>query len=244
MWLSSKFGGENAANVSITVALHTLRTTISPTKNLFSKPRPTDLVTVPSCEPCNSSASMDDEYFRTMLAMRRQVGNHPEVKSVLPAVLRSLSNPKKKRFTRSFLRTLRKLPVRTPSGLYAGTAGTYNVDLTRLDAVAARIAKGLFYKERGYRLPDNYEARSFSNDGLRDLDSRTIRDLQETILAPLMAQRTKTIGWEVFEYRVSFAESHPNASAWLFRFYNDVMFLVLTAPRERDSTGACEGQLP
>src|SRR6266446_2126634 len=35
-----------------------------PPKGLFPRPRPSNLHTLPCCEPCNNRASADDEYFR------------------------------------------------------------------------------------------------------------------------------------------------------------------------------------
>src|SRR5437016_4846066 len=35
-----------------------------PPKNLFPRPRPSSLVTVPCCEKCNNRFSKHDEYFR------------------------------------------------------------------------------------------------------------------------------------------------------------------------------------
>ena len=34
-----------------------------PPKNIFPKPRPTNLITVLSCKDCNEDPSLDDEYF-------------------------------------------------------------------------------------------------------------------------------------------------------------------------------------
>src|SRR5208283_2514674 len=39
-----------------------------PPKNLFPKPRPSNLITVPSCQKCNQSFMLDDEYFRLVIA--------------------------------------------------------------------------------------------------------------------------------------------------------------------------------
>jgi len=35
-----------------------------PPKALFAEPRPSHLITVPACRPCNKSYVKDDEYFR------------------------------------------------------------------------------------------------------------------------------------------------------------------------------------
>ena len=49
-----------------------------PPKNLFPKPRPSNLITVPSCKRCNRSASKDDEYLRLVLVMREDVFSRSE----------------------------------------------------------------------------------------------------------------------------------------------------------------------
>jgi hypothetical protein len=63
-----------------------------PPKNLFGKPRPSTLVTVPSCLECNRGASGDDEYFRTMVALRQDV-NDTDARFARAAVIRSLARP-------------------------------------------------------------------------------------------------------------------------------------------------------
>ena len=40
-----------------------------PPRAVFPKPRPTNLVTVPACRACNSSAAADDEYFAAVLRL-------------------------------------------------------------------------------------------------------------------------------------------------------------------------------
>src|ERR1700730_16699359 len=40
-----------------------------PSRSLFSKPRPSDLITVPSCYPCNNGVSRDDEYFNFVVKL-------------------------------------------------------------------------------------------------------------------------------------------------------------------------------
>ena len=40
-----------------------------PPKCLFPQPRPSDLVTVPSCARCNRRFALDDEYFRDVIVL-------------------------------------------------------------------------------------------------------------------------------------------------------------------------------
>lgn len=47
-----------------------------PPKAIFQKPRPLNLITVPSCNKCNNNGSKDDEDFETFLAFI--IGFSPE----------------------------------------------------------------------------------------------------------------------------------------------------------------------
>ena len=127
-----------------------------PPKNLFAKPRP-KLITVPCCDPCNATASKDDEYFRQVLVMRADIGDHPEVKKVLPALYRSWQKPTKKRFSRALLDSLTRVNVRSAGGIHLGKVPGYIVDLTRISRVLGRVAKGLFWKDSGRSLRDDYD---------------------------------------------------------------------------------------
>jgi hypothetical protein len=206
-----------------------------PPKNLFAKPRPNNLIKVPSCKEChseNKQVSQDDEYFRLMLTLREDTANHPDVEKILPIVLRSLARPDKIGFAKSLIKNMKKVNVRTQSGLYLGTKPAYDVNLTRLDNVARRITKGLFYYETGSRLLDEYEVFSFSESGLRNVTDKVKQHLKEKILRPLMSNSAKIIGKQVFSYRVSFSDKDANSSVWLFIFYKRIAFLCMTLPKK------------
>ena len=205
-----------------------------PPRNLFAKPRPSNLIKVPSCYEChseNKQASKDDEYLRLTLTMREDTAEHPDVEQILPTVLRSLARPDKVGFTQAFLRSFRDVNVVTQSGLYLGRKGAFDVNLTRLDSVARRIIKGVFYHEKGYRLPDDYDAVAYSESRLQDLTDNWKQKLQKNILEPLMLNAPKTIGQQVFSYRVAYSDSDPNTSVWLLGFYERVNFLCMTLPK-------------
>jgi len=219
-----------------------------PPKNLFPKPRPSDLVEVPSCNNCNHGASNDDEYFRTVLATFEVTGDHPDVQRVLPDVHRALNNPKKKGFARSFIKTIQLVQRVTPSGLYAGVAPTFSFDKGRLLRVVERTVKGLLSHERGIRLPESCEAVAyFGGDIVQDISpfAQSLRRVAE-----YMATRPhKTIGNNVFAYSVVFAEDLPEValddehfSIWLMRFYDAVDFLCMTRRKVVAEEGAVKAE--
>ena len=91
-----------------------------PPKALWGKPRPSDLLTVPSCTPCNVGASNDDEYFKTAMIIKDRAGSHPEAVTIRSSVFRGLALPKKEGFRRHILRNTGFVSLNTPAGLYLG----------------------------------------------------------------------------------------------------------------------------
>src|SRR4030095_5529812 len=50
-----------------------------PPENLFAAPRPSNLIAFPACAACHGDTSKDDEYFRTVMALRADIHNHPDI---------------------------------------------------------------------------------------------------------------------------------------------------------------------
>jgi hypothetical protein len=208
-----------------------------PPKSLFGSPRPSNLVSIPCCKACNADASKDDEYFKNALVMRIDSYNHPDVQKLLPSVVRSYRKPTKIGYRNALLNTLRQVELRTPSGLYAGTTGAYDVDMNRLNKTVTRIVRGLFYTERGVRLPESHMVAVYSDWQLDGLAGDQKSKLVSTITAPLMKKLPKVIGEETFTYRFQFFEEDPFMSVWLMRFYGAILYLALTLPRVFPSPG-------
>ena len=91
-----------------------------PPKNLFPKPRPSNLISVPACTSCHSNTSKDDEYFRIKLCLRDDAGNHPSARTNWDSIFRSLKRDKAKGLKKQFFKDIKKVRLRTSSGLYLG----------------------------------------------------------------------------------------------------------------------------
>jgi hypothetical protein len=195
-----------------------------PPKNLFARPRPNNLITVPCCLKCNDAAGKDDEYFRLMLSMREDVAQHPEVIRILPEIIRSLHKPEKDRLMRRVLQSIESTPFYTWSGLYAGNFPAYDVSLERLSMTVARITKGLFYHETGQMLPEIYAVMAATEPFANARDPDDLERRAEKVLSV----KPKVIGEGVFSYRVHFIDGRPNDSQWYFEFFGVVPFLSLT----------------
>jgi hypothetical protein len=199
-----------------------------PPQSLFPTGIPNH-IKIPSCSTCNGGASKDDEYFRSVLAIRSDVGDASEAKKATSRLMRSLQKPEKKGFKTSFMKAVRMRELFTPGGLYLGRHGTYSVDLNRVAKVIARIVKGLFFHTFQRRLPDTYEAIGFEESGLAQRGELNAESLR--ILNALSDVDFVVMGDGVFTYRVKVAVDGPNVTVWQIVFYKKASFFGMTAPK-------------
>jgi hypothetical protein len=210
-----------------------------PPKCLFANPAKEDLIEVPSCKKCNNSFSKDDEYLKIVLGILDVNESHTEVQKLQPSINRAFFKPEKKRFVESFLKTMEMIPRYTDSGLYVGHAPAFTANKKRLLKSAERITKGLFYHERKFRLPDEFQAAgTLASDFLVDL-GHDVGDAGQSlrrILRQLLSQESKKLGHGVFEYSVAFLDAfeEPNKSAWYLKFYGTIDFLFFTYEKESE----------
>ena len=183
-----------------------------PPRSLFPKPRPSDLITVPSCYFCNHGASEEDEHFNFMVKLgidrnKSRAANADSVKAI-----HNLSRPECAGF-RSYLMQR-----------YQPDYGSFVVERKRVDAVLRRIVRGLFYRSVGMRLPEfvPFQFVSLSDQPRR---AAALSDVIDMLLPGL-----KTIGGGVFRY--SFAQCAPPdpfVTAWLLTFYDHRSFFCFTS---------------
>jgi hypothetical protein len=204
-----------------------------PPKTLFAR-RPSDLITVPSCGDCNGGASKDDEYFKLVLILRHDAGEHPEADRLMPKAWESLFRPEAKGFRTSMEKSMGVADVFSQGGIYLGSAPGYDVDLRRLNRVAKRMVSGLFYHEFGERLPDTHEAVAFAESGYKGSDPATVDWLREKCRV-IQSSAARVRGEGVFTYWVRRTEEDPYTTGWVLIFYKAVGFIGFTVPKERTS---------
>jgi hypothetical protein len=195
-----------------------------PPKNLFAKPRPNDLITVPCCLDCNSGFQKDDEYFRTVLVLWQETGTHPEARRLAKPVIRDLKRSKKFRFRRSILEKARPVSLFTKSGLYAGETGLFEVDRLRLHQTVIRMVKGLFYYHRRYRLADSYGVQV----RVSAADSQTVNLIKSTLPQSVTP---KVIANGAFKYWSELSSEDRMASVWILLFFEYLPFMCATVPK-------------
>lgn len=121
-----------------------------PPKNLFPVPRPSDLITVPACEPCNQSFGLDDDYFRIAVLAGADPERHPIAARLWSDKVVRGTLQRSPALKSIILQSLRRLDVTTPAGIYLGTAPTIRLNRQRVDRVVRRIVTALHWHHYGH----------------------------------------------------------------------------------------------
>jgi hypothetical protein len=188
---------------------------------IFPSPRPSNLITVPSCRACNLGYSKDDEYLKQVLAMRHDISEQPRAQPMVDSVFRALARKEAQRHTAMMLRSLIEYPVRSPGGLHLGTAMAYHVNLHRLRRSLARTTRALYRHECKDRLPLAHVVTVAAD---LTVDAETA----QAALGHLAGRPVQTIGNGVFRYAFVLASGRPGASLWLMEFYEAYAAVAFT----------------
>jgi hypothetical protein len=189
-----------------------------PPKGVFLDPLPTDLVTVPACEVCNSSTRLDDEYFRTLVATQGYW--NVDGKRLWKEKVVGSSFRKSPKFRQMLARNIIELPpehrrIDLPGGVKAIT-----FDGPRINRVLRKIVLGLYWHHEGQRLPTDISIEPFKDHRLDEPTSAIFR-----------SGREHSIGGGAFRYRFGITFDDPRVSIWLLTFYEMTNFAVAVGVR-------------
>src|SRR5579875_1495964 len=126
---------------------------------LFVPPLPTNMVTVPACDECNTTKkAQDDPYLRDMLVFDNDCQHHPVVQKLfdgkaMRAARTNRSVVARTAMTSAALHGMR--PRHSIGGLYLGHYYLVDLDAERVDRILSTIVKGLYYRILRQRLPDD-----------------------------------------------------------------------------------------
>lgn len=189
-----------------------------PPKQFFPRPRPSDLLTVPACLHCNQASGKDEEYFLATL-MFSQSGITEVGKKLWSEKLRRMYE-KNIGLKHKIASNIRYGNVSTPAGIYLGRAMTIGYDERRLDAVAKKIVRGLYFHERGVPLNATTQLASLF---LREPAHFNAVKQHNHMLNP------GRVGWKgIFQYRRGFVPTNPFSSMWLLWFWQTHIFWIVT----------------
>ncbi len=182
-----------------------------PPKNLFPKPRASNLITVPCCEVCRKVQPKDDEYFRAAILSSKRVSETSLSQGANDSLLRSLGRPNQRGFAKTILASIEEVESGTETGIYLGREPGFRIDKKRIDRVSQRIVRGLFFHEKKYPVPAKYEiTTSIEQFGLTKLLSK---------LTEVSFPKIRIIQNGVFGYTFKETEEDPDSGIWLLWFY-------------------------
>ena len=193
-----------------------------PPKCFFPTPRPSNLITVPSCAQCNDSFSKDDERVRNLITSSENTEQHDAIKSQL-AHKRNRSIFRKKGITnlRHLIESIVLKDRHSQGGLYLRKAPAFNLDQPLMDRFFNRITRALLYHENAIGYVDCHikwhMAPIFS-------DNSRMPDGLKKFLSYCATFRS--IGDDIFAYAGWF-NSEEARSIWLLSFYGGVEFITI-----------------
>jgi hypothetical protein len=116
--------------------------------------------------------------------------------------------------------------VLSSGGIYLGDAIAYDVDGKRVSRVLSRIVRGIYFLERGVRVPENALA-----IGLADPPPESVHP--ETIQAVLKRRHCRAADG-AFEYWFGLVDDRPDSAFILMRFFGGLVALgfVLDEPTQ------------
>lgn len=204
-----------------------------PPRTLYPESIWSRLLKIPSCFKCNNGASKDDEYLRTIIGLSAKGERDEILKPISDAAARALVRPEAAGFRQSIVKDIKEAFISGPAGiLVPALVGT--VDLLRFDRVISRIIKGLFYTERGVRLPSTYLVVSYSMAGLTRVPTAVGRPFR-AIIELLMAREPKYVGGPQFVFWSDYDSSDANQSTWLLVIHRHHFFIGWTRQGDNDT---------
>jgi hypothetical protein len=189
-------------------------------KCLFVPPLPSDMVTVPACKGCNQKKALNDPFLRDLLVMDLQCADFPIAKGLRTGKVMRAAKKNRSEVVRSIVKNARPKPMYTNGGLYLGHYPSIPLDGDRMDEIFQTIVRGLYYKLRLIRLPDNCVFEISRVDPLHIQEA--IRDMEG-----IKAVGPLRIG-EVFRCYVTYAIDNDHTTAWLLGFMGGFFLHVLT----------------
>ena len=187
-----------------------------PPKCIFPDPRPSTLITVPSCNLHNSKQSKDDEYFRwviTTASAESEVAENLIMKKVIPQFKR------KPKLLHDIFSNKRSIPLYTKIGIFAGYSPGFEIDSHRFQKSINKITRGLFFYHQKEILKKNFKVEKFI------LNPKLDKETQYAIsLIPL-----NIVMDHVFSYRF-FIENNDNPiSYWFYMFYDNTLIMTVVS---------------
>jgi hypothetical protein len=146
-------------------------------------------------------------------------------------MIRSLRDENAKGLRTSVIRSLNRISVKSPEGIYLGEATGLKLDMKRIHAMAERMVKGLYAKFYKSRLPESHRVHIFLTELQKDLTALESPELKE-IIGFLAEEPWHHRGAGVLRLKCVAAGEDSYSSVWFVRIVEAFSFFALTLPIE------------
>ena len=198
-----------------------------PGKQFFPdpKPQPSELIEVPSCRPCNIKFQPYENYVRSLLLFGT-AGVSQEGEKLWEQKL-NRTYQKDMGLKKIIANSFQEVELRTPTGLYAGKRIMIKTQWNRVSMFITKLVRGLYYFEFEKVLPVPTHI---------DFPHIHAEFLPVSEFKIIPAPRYGKKSWKgIFEYRFGIFEEKPQESIWVFRMYDQNIFIAITCkPEDRD----------
>lgn len=164
-----------------------------------------------------------------VLPSRHDVGENPAALKIMDAAIRNLQRAEAAGFRRSFLQRISEVEVVTQGGIYLGKTLQTDIDYPRLESVARRTVRGLYFKWKRVPLPRRSPITVYLDSGFARL-SGDAGDALLNLVGKLQSEPPLVIDPNVFKCWRKDATGADWASAWFMLFFNSIWFLAFTEP--------------
>jgi len=209
-----------------------------PPANLFEAYEESNLVTVPCCRKCNSSASKDDQYFLVFIALREDAKQKPEHDRLWQKARRTLQRKEASKFRQRVTSRIKFVQPVTPTGFILPLALSIPIDGLRVIEVVIHIVKGLYFHETKTRLPDTYRVIAHDVLALQNPPLERMRELSQigTLIGQLQTTPRKIVG-KAFAYHWASNPAERTNTMWLLDFFDGIRFFCIKQPTGNNLLG-------
>lgn len=195
-----------------------------PFEGIFPDPKPINLITVPACDECNRSTSLDEEYFRAVITPALH-NNNLATQLVVQKIIKRFR--KKPALLQAIMRNSRRVDVHSEGGIYLCTLPAIRCDPNRIQTVIAKIIRGLFWYETKTVLGVDYRVTRFILNP----------NFDEKIKYGIVSLPLKRVGdGKVFSYRYLLDNEDKRVGCWWLMFFDATLFMSLTEPNTNEDT--------
>jgi len=184
-------------------------------KCLFIKPYPPNLISVPACDDCNNSKSLNDDYLRDILVTDNWVSKHPIAQQIFQQKMLSSQRQGSSVIARETIKNSKLEPFYTSGGIYLGHFHATPIDDKRFEHIFETMVRGLFYDFQKERIPDGY---IFDLGRIHLWEFEQFKQMFES-----HKPKGKVLG-NVFSGGFTFAAEDAFTTMWLLIFYERIAF--------------------